>query len=285
MQSGWQQKFIPVTKRLAWYLSAPLAGYSAFLLTQPSPERSKVMAAATSTPYKASTSKDIPGEPKHLSSSVLEAGATAFTSLGPIRSIGEHLCAFHVYDFDTSRQVEAHHYCSHINEDFRQCAIYDTDRKDARLIGVEFVITEKLFNTLDDEEKRLWHSHDYEVRSGMLIMPGVPEMAEKRAMKELVNTYGKTFHWWQYDRGDALPLGVPQLMNTFTADGQLNPRLQTAVEARYGVSLEGKRKSRSDLEPQPHISPLVNHCWRTGKGFVLEPKEVDLPKHDKKVFH
>ncbi len=26
----------------------------------------------------------------------------------------------------------AHHYCSHINEDVRQCVIYDSDKKDAR---------------------------------------------------------------------------------------------------------------------------------------------------------
>lgn len=27
---------------------------------------------------------------------------------------------------------------------------------------------------------------------------------------------GKTFHMWQYDRGDTLPLGPPQLMMSFT---------------------------------------------------------------------
>ena len=28
-------------------------------------------------------------------------------------------------------------------------------------------------------------------------------------MQKLVNTYGKTFHTWQVDRGDTLPLGIP----------------------------------------------------------------------------
>ncbi len=28
-------------------------------------------------------------------------------------------------------------------------------------------------------------------------------------MKKLINTYGKTFHTWQVDRGDTLPLGNP----------------------------------------------------------------------------
>jgi hypothetical protein len=88
----------------------------------------------------------------------------------------------------------AHHYCSHINQDVRQCVIYDSDRADARLIGIEYIISEDLFNQLSSEEKKLWHSHIYEVKSGQLIAPGVPDIAEKEVMKEIVNTYGKTFH-------------------------------------------------------------------------------------------
>jgi hypothetical protein len=61
--------------------------------------------------------------------------------------------------------------------------------------------------SLPPEEQRYWHSHVYEVKSGMLTTPGVPELAEQQAMKELVNTYGKTWHTWQVDRGDTLPLG------------------------------------------------------------------------------
>jgi hypothetical protein len=34
-----------------------------------------------------------------------------------------HLCAFHFYVYDMSKQVEAHHYCMHYNQDMRQCAI------------------------------------------------------------------------------------------------------------------------------------------------------------------
>ena len=42
----------------------------------------------------------------------------------------------------------------------------------------------------------------YEVKSGMLVAPSVPEMAEHMEMEKLVNTYGKTWHTWQVDRGD-----------------------------------------------------------------------------------
>ena len=43
--------------------------------------------------------------------------------------------------------------------------------------------------------------------SGMLYAPGVPNAAEAAEMSKLVDTYGKTWHTWQVDRGDTLPLG------------------------------------------------------------------------------
>ena len=36
----------------------------------------------------------------------------------------------------------------------------------------------------------------------------MPVLAEDLEMKKLINTYGKTFHTWQVDRGDTLPLGM-----------------------------------------------------------------------------
>jgi hypothetical protein len=67
-----------------------------------------------------------------------------------------------------------------------------------------------------------------QVRSGMLIMPNpnVPnavwEIAETEEMKEVIGLYGKTYHFWQVDRGDTLPLGRPELMMSFTKDEQVS---------------------------------------------------------------
>ena len=68
-------------------------------------------------------------------------------------------------------QVEAHHFCACPNEEVRQCVIYDSDRPDARLIGTEYIISDKLFETLPEEEKVYWHSHKFEVQSGTLQVP------------------------------------------------------------------------------------------------------------------
>jgi len=59
-------------------------------------------------------------------------------------------------------QVEAHHYCSMLNEEVRQCIIYDSGDKNARLIGIEYIISRRLFESLPEEEKKMWHSHTYE---------------------------------------------------------------------------------------------------------------------------
>jgi hypothetical protein len=66
-----------------------------------------------------------------------------------------------------------------------------------------------------------------QVKSGMLIMPNpnVPaavwEIAETEEMKEVIGLYGKTYHFWQVDRGDTLPLGKPELMMSFTKAEQV----------------------------------------------------------------
>jgi hypothetical protein len=88
----------------------------------------------------------------------------------------------------------------------------------ARLIGVEYIISRAQFEALPEAEKKYWHSHVYEVKGGIIVMPRVPEAMERTEMEKLVNTYGKTWHFWQVDRGDPLPYGEPQLMCSLVGD-------------------------------------------------------------------
>lgn len=46
---------------------------------------------------------------------------------------------------DPKRQTIAYHYCHVIDEDRRQCLLYDSNSENAKLVGVEYVISEKLF--------------------------------------------------------------------------------------------------------------------------------------------
>jgi len=77
-------------------------------------------------------------------SAAYNAAGTAMMSFKPINAIHQHLCAFHVYAHDRTRHVEAHHYCTHRSHDFHQCIIYDSDEPNARLIGIEYIVSEEV---------------------------------------------------------------------------------------------------------------------------------------------
>jgi len=207
------------------------------------------------------------GPPITVKDTILETGASATQSFAPIKAICAHLNAFHVYASDTSRSVEANHYCTHLSADVRQCLIYDTPTNPARLIGVEYMVTPRVYEQLDEEERKLWHSHDYEVRSGMLIMPNphVPnaiwEIAETAEMKEIVGLYGKTYHFWQVDRGDAVPLGKPELMMSFTSDEQVPWTKLKDRDERYGVETSQKKTARTEV-PAAKIHKDSDQCWK-----------------------
>ncbi|KAM3071895.1 hypothetical protein ACMFMG_009743 [Clarireedia jacksonii] len=209
----------------------------------------------------------LPGPELTTKDKVLETGAAMTQDFAPVKAICAHLNALHVYAEDPGRSVEANHYCTHLSADLRQCLIYDTPTNPARLIGVEYMITRKLFETLPEEERKLWHSHEYEVKSGMLILPNpsVPgavwEIAETEELKEVVGLYGKTWHFWQVDRGDELPLGRPMLMGSFTKDEQVPWDMVKDRDARFGVDTKQKKEARKGIET-PEIHEDADSWWK-----------------------
>lgn len=133
----------------------------------------------------------IPGAPKSTESKMLGMGADILQGKSPISAINMYLNGFHFYADDMGRQIEAHHFCHHVNEEFFQCVIYDGNKTDSRLIGIEYIVSERIFKTLPEDEKPLWHSHRHETTSGELVMPGIPEMVEHTAIGTLVSTTGR----------------------------------------------------------------------------------------------
>ncbi|TDZ29221.1 Oil body-associated protein 1A [Colletotrichum spinosum] len=211
------------------------------------------------------------GEPISSKNQVLQAGASAIQDFAPLRSVCAHLNAFHAYAADPSRAVEANHYCGHVNDEVRQCILYDSPEANARIIGVEYMITPRLYESLDAGERGLWHSHVYEVKSGMLIMPQatLPEAmwqtAENEEMAEVVRLYGKVYHLWQVDRGDELPLGEPQLMTSFTAPGQLDFERRVAErDRRFKSDYKRKQEARKHIA-SPAVHPDADQTWKRDK--------------------
>ncbi|GAA1846878.1 OBAP family protein [Brevibacterium marinum] len=211
---------------------------------------------------------------------LLDLASGALQTKYPVEAMSTYLNGLHMYADDMGRQVEAAHFCIHLRHDLHQCVIFDRNAADARLIGIEYIISEERFRSLPAAEKKLWHSHHYEVKSGILTAPGVPEIAEHSYFEDLVSTYGKTFHTWQYDRED-FPYGVPQLMMGFTADGQANEDIIEARDARVGVSTRTKRAGREDIAT-PHVDPEANR-WESGWSVQTTTEDVpfrSVPRSD-----
>lgn len=203
-----------------------------------------------------------------------KTGTAVVPGESPLSAIDEHVCGLHFCSGDLAHQVIAHHYCSHVSRGVRQCIIYDSDQKHARLVGIEYIISSELFQALPPEEKKLWHSHVYEVKSGQLIAPGIPATAELGVMQGLVGTYGKTWYTWPLERGDQVPLGIPELMMSFTADGQAHPTLLAARDAEYGVSSEAAGKRRASIA-SPAIQPGADD-WQRGEAIQLQSNSVPM---------
>jgi hypothetical protein len=233
-----------------------------------------VVAAALSLARKTvATAKTGQGHP--LKHRVLDLASGVIQHKYPLDAMSTYLNGFHMYADDMGRQVEASHFCVHLRHDLHQCVIFDRNAPDARLIGIEYIISGERFRALPDDEKRLWHSHHFEVKSGELIAPGVPDRAEHAYVEDLVSTYGKTFHTWQYDRDD-FPYGIPQLMMALTADDQINQDLVHARDRRLSVSYEHKRQNRADI-PMPEVAPGANP-WESGRTVQTSLQEVDFKR-------
>lgn len=216
-----------------------------------------------------------PGAEESAKTEILEKGADILQNKPPIEALNAYLDGFHFYNGNMKGQMEAHHYCSIVNEDVTQCVIYDGNVKDSKIMGVEYIVSEKLFKNLPPAEKALWHSHVHEVKSGQLIAPGIPDIAEKELMKKLVSTYGKTWHTWHTDLNKELPLGVPQVMMGFTADGQNDPAMVAERDKRFGISSEDKKKDRADI-PAPPIDAGAD-AW--SKGNVVQLQDPTGTEH------
>lgn len=195
------------------------------------------------------------------------ATTTPRPAAGPLGAIHAHVCGFHFYSGDMQRALQVHHYCSHLNPDVFQCIIYDSDKPNARLLGVEYIISETLFVQLPADEKPLWHSHRYEVMSGLLTAPGLAAGPERELMQELVNTYGKTWHLWQVDRGDTVPLGLPKLMMGFTADGQAGAHMVADRDREQGIDSAQAKIRRAELSARPIAAGA--DAWQHGPAFQI----------------
>lgn len=197
------------------------------------------------------------GEGRSLWRGALEAGAALLQDTAPLKDFDVYVVGLHCARHDPEMQMEAHHFCRQVNQDFLQCVIFDGNTKDANLIGIEYIISERLFGTLPEDERAYWHPHNYEILSGQLSAPGLPEVAERAFLKELMNSYGKTWHTWHTGRhdgepGDRLPFGDAQLMWSFNRDGEADERLKQDLASAMNLDEASKREQRRSFTELAH---------------------------------
>lgn len=223
------------------------------------------------------------GRAKDWKTSLLEFGSKVFQTSDPLKDSNIYLVGFHPMKHHPEHQLEAHHYCKQMNEDFAQCILFDSNSRNANLIGVEYIISENIYEQLPIEERIYWHPHNYEILSGMLCAPGLPTAAEQELLRKKMNSYGKTFHTWRarcWEGNkpflDTLPKGDAILAWSFNQDGQVKPELQNNRDAVMRINSDQKRIERENMSkianPQAGVNLLQNKFPST--NLATTPKAV-----------
>lgn len=191
---------------------------------------------------------------------------------GPLSKPHFHVCGIHMAKKDKNLQFITQHYCTGHSKvkdgkvskdevDVFQCVLFDSTDKNARLIGVEYIITHEMYLKLPEEEKKYWHPHTYEVLGGGLIAPGMDAAKEKEFMEFVLTTWGKAWHTWPRPDKDAVPLGEPMLIWSLMGDGQVDPKLLAARDNQFDVDTQKIRERR-------------------GKDIGYEVPSVSVPKDE-----
>lgn len=202
-----------------------------------------------------SAPQGVAGDRKGIITHALEAGARTLQKTAPLNRFNVYLVGFHPMKEDPQHQMEAHHYCHQMNEDFAQCILFDGNGPEARLTGIEYIVSEKLFQSLPEDEKQYWHPHNFEILSGQLVAPAIPEIAEHELMLLKMNSYGKTWHVWDTSGRSGpsnIPLGPPMLAWSFNRDGEADEDMILSRDRQVGVSTSDKRRHRQDLARLAH---------------------------------
>ncbi|NJD57610.1 MAG: DUF1264 domain-containing protein [Nitrospirae bacterium] len=103
----------------------------------------------------------------------------------------------------------AHHYCKQVSGGMTECQLYDSDRPDARLIGVEVVVDKETWKKFPKNERALWHYHKTELKK---VDPALPDLSPEegaKTMKSMEETYGKIYILWNPSKND--PVGRPMV--------------------------------------------------------------------------
>ena len=181
---------------------------------------------------------------------------------GPLTGPHARFCGIHMAKKNPKLQFITQHFCAAHSDtghdDMFQCVLFDTAGKNAKLLGVEYLISDAAYRKLPEAEKKYWHAHTYEVLAGGLIAPGMTAEEEMKFMKMILPTWGKAWHTWP-DPQTAVPMGEPMLIWSLMGDGQVDEKLVAARDKEFECSTQAIRVARRE-------------------AFGLEVPSVNTPK-------
>jgi hypothetical protein len=205
------------------------------------------------------------GRPGPVAAGHGDSGSKPTTSA--LGNLHLHFCGIHCAKNNPNFQIVTQHICGAVGGGMHQCILYDSHGKDARVLGVEYIISDEMFRKLPDAEKKFWHPHTYEVLAGGLIAPSMSADDEMAFMKALLTTWGKSWHTWP-DPATPVPMGEPLLMWSFTGDGQGDEKVIAARDKEFGVTTADIRKKRLEsigyevpAVPQPTDVNAIGRQW------------------------
>ncbi len=103
--------------------------------------------------------------------------------------------------------VVAHHYCKKLSDKFIECQLYDSDKPDAKLFGIEVIVDKETWNKFPAEEKKQWHYHKDEIPKVDAKFPDMSAEESQKMLKDIEETYGKVYILWDPAKGG--PVGKP----------------------------------------------------------------------------
>lgn len=100
----------------------------------------------------------------------------------------------------TKPELFVHHYCKGLSTGVLQCQLYDSDKPDARLIGVEVIVPTEIWAKFDAAEKKNWHGHVEELKIVHLQTFDMTEEEGEALKAALGKTHGKVIIFWDPNR-------------------------------------------------------------------------------------
>lgn len=98
--------------------------------------------------------------------------------------------------FPGDAKTIAHHWCKEVRGGMFECQLYESDEKDARLVGIELVAPTAMWQAFDQKEKAMWHYHKEEIPKVNAKLPDLSSDEAAKVVKTLEETYGKVYLLW-----------------------------------------------------------------------------------------